>query len=152
MQPSCRSVIMHKQPPGVAILQACALPAACADPTAHGSRNCSQVIRRIDVPLRDIRWADSGELVALIGEASFYVLRFDRGAVDACAGGRRRRLDEDGIEDAFSWRRDVRARAHRCAPAAVPLTSCTLCHIGRLNEASTQCAWVRTVCAVCALM
>ena len=48
-----------------------------------------QVIRRIDVPPRDIKWSDNGELVALIGEASFYVLRFDRGAVEVrrpCAG------------------------------------------------------------------
>ena len=61
----------------------------------------AQVIRRIDVPPRDIRWADSGELVALISEASFYVLRFNRGAVEAAleAGAE---LDEDGIDDAFS--------------------------------------------------
>ena len=45
-------------------------------------RCCVQVIRRIDVPPRDVKWSDNGELVALIGEASFYVLRFDRAAVE----------------------------------------------------------------------
>lgn len=60
-----------------------------------------QVIRRIDVPPKDVKWSDSGELVALIGEASFYVLRYDRGAVDAAleAGAE---VDEDGIDEAFA--------------------------------------------------
>ncbi len=36
-----------------------------------------QVVRRIDVPVRAVKWADSGELVALLSEASFYVLSYD---------------------------------------------------------------------------
>ncbi|EIE20843.1 coatomer protein complex, beta prime [Coccomyxa subellipsoidea C-169] len=59
-----------------------------------------QVIRRIDVPAKDIRWSDSGELVAIIAEASFYVLRFNRDAVEeAAASGAE--FDEDGIDEAF---------------------------------------------------
>ena len=83
------------------------MPAAaapvCERSRCHGTSCHAQVIRRIDVPPRDIRWADSGELVALIGEASFYVLRYDRGAVEAAleAGGGDD-LDEDGIDDAFT--------------------------------------------------
>ena len=42
-----------------------------------------QVIRRIDVPVRDIKWSDSGELVAILSDQSFYVLRFARDVVDA---------------------------------------------------------------------
>ena len=36
-----------------------------------------QVVRRIDVPVRAVKWADSGELVALLSEASFYILSYD---------------------------------------------------------------------------
>ena len=59
-----------------------------------------QLVRRIEVPAKDIKWSGGGDLVAIIGEASFYVLRCDRDAMAAAleAG---EQLDEDGIEDAF---------------------------------------------------
>jgi len=38
----------------------------------------AQPIRRIDVPVREVRWSDSGELVAILSDQSFYVLRFAR--------------------------------------------------------------------------
>ncbi len=59
-----------------------------------------QLVRRIEVPAKDIKWNGGGDLVAIIGESSFYVLRYTREAVDAAleAGTE---LDEDGIEDAF---------------------------------------------------
>jgi coatomer subunit beta' len=51
--------------------------------------------------VRDVKWSDSGELVALVGEASFYVLRFDRGAVEAALEVGE--VDEeDGIDEAFA--------------------------------------------------
>ncbi len=59
-----------------------------------------QVVRRIDVPVKDIKWSDSGELVALIGESSFYTLRYVREAfTQAVESGAE--FDEDGVEDAF---------------------------------------------------
>ena len=75
-----------------------------------------QVVRSIDVTVRDVRWSDSGELVALIGEASFYVLRFSREAVDAwLAGGGE--PDDDGVQDAFELLNEVSERVRTGAPA-----------------------------------
>eukprot|EP00775_Hariotina_reticulata_P003983 gene3983-4236_t len=63
--------------------------------------NDGRLVRRIDVgAVKDVIWSDNGELVAIAGDSSFYVLQFNRAAVDAAfaAGGQ---VDEDGIEDAF---------------------------------------------------
>ncbi len=58
------------------------------------------------MPCRDVLWNDSGEMVAILSESSFYVLRFDRDAVDAAfeAGTA---IDEDGLEDAFELLNEV---------------------------------------------
>ena len=65
-----------------------------------------QVVRRIDVPCRDVMWNDSGEMVAILSESSFYVLRFDREAVDtAFESGST--IEEDGIEEAFELLNEV---------------------------------------------
>lgn len=36
-----------------------------------------QVVRRIDVAVREVKWSATGELVALLSESSFYILAFD---------------------------------------------------------------------------
>ena len=59
-----------------------------------------QLVRRIEVPAKDIKWSGGGDLVAIIGESSFYVLRYTREAVEAAVEAGTD-LDEDGIEDAF---------------------------------------------------
>ncbi|KAK9829928.1 hypothetical protein WJX72_008689 [[Myrmecia] bisecta] len=71
--------------------------------------NDSKVIRRIDVPVRDVKWSDSGELVAIISESSFYVLRYNREAVDAHneSGAP---TEDDGIEEAFELLNEVSER------------------------------------------
>ena len=52
------------------------------------SGHATQPIRRIDVPVRDVKWSDSGELVAILSDQSFYVLRFARdGVLERCNGG-----------------------------------------------------------------
>lgn len=83
-----------------------------------GQKGCGalQVVRSIDVTVRDVRWSDSGELVALVGEASFYVLRFSREAVDAwlAAGGEE---DDDGVQDAFELLNEVSERVRTGARA-----------------------------------
>ncbi|KAK9807397.1 hypothetical protein WJX73_000390 [Symbiochloris irregularis] len=66
----------------------------------------TKVVRRIDVPVREVMWAESGELVTIISDASFYVLRFDRSAVDAFAATGED-LPEDGIEEAFELLNEV---------------------------------------------
>ncbi|WIA18293.1 hypothetical protein OEZ85_009758 [Tetradesmus obliquus] len=60
-----------------------------------------RLVRRIDVgAVREVLWSDNGELVAIAGESSFYILQYNRGAVEA-AFGSGAELDEDGLEDAF---------------------------------------------------
>ena len=68
-----------------------------------------QLIRRIDVPVRDIRWSDSGELVAIVSESSFYILRLDNQAVDSfLASGEE--AEDDGFQDAFELLNEVSER------------------------------------------
>ena len=74
-----------------------------------------QVIRRIDAPVRDVKWSDNGELVALVSEASFYVLRYSREAVDAFLESGRT-ADEDGIEEAFDMLNEVSERVRTGVP------------------------------------
>ena len=59
-----------------------------------------QLVRRIEVPAKDIKWSGGGDLVAIIGESSFYVLRYEREAVEAAVEAGTE-MDEDGIEEAF---------------------------------------------------
>ena len=66
-------------------------------------------MRRIDVPVKDIRWSDSGELVAIIGESSFYILRLDSQAVDDFLSSGEE-PEEDGLEDAFELLNEVSER------------------------------------------
>ena len=70
----------------------------CADDVESGI--FVQLVRRIEVPAKDIKWSGGGDLVAIVGESSFYVLRYTREAVEAAVEAGTE-LDEDGIEDAF---------------------------------------------------
>ncbi|PWN42990.1 putative SEC27-coatomer complex beta subunit [Ceraceosorus guamensis] len=58
------------------------------------------LVRRIDVDAKNLYWSTTNELVAIAGEESFYVLRFDREAyqtyLDSGAP-----VEDDGVEDAF---------------------------------------------------
>ena len=58
------------------------------------------MIRRIDVAVKDVWWSDSGDLVAIASDSSFYILRYDPEATAAAfAAGE---VDEgEGVEDAF---------------------------------------------------
>ncbi|KAK9458870.1 coatomer WD associated region-domain-containing protein [Lipomyces oligophaga] len=64
------------------------------------------LVRRIDVEPNNVYWSDSGELVVLACEDTFYVLRFSKEAyVDAVQEDR---VDEDeGVEEAFEVVTDV---------------------------------------------
>ncbi len=37
-----------------------------------------RLVRRIEVPVRGVHWAESGELVALLGDTSTFILRYNR--------------------------------------------------------------------------
>ncbi|OCK85984.1 Coatomer, beta' subunit [Lepidopterella palustris CBS 459.81] len=57
------------------------------------------LVRRIEVDPKSVYWSESGELVALATEDTYYVLRFSReNYVAAVESGE---LDEDGAESAF---------------------------------------------------
>uniref|UniRef100_A0A061QYC6 Coatomer subunit beta' n=1 Tax=Tetraselmis sp. GSL018 TaxID=582737 RepID=A0A061QYC6_9CHLO len=58
------------------------------------------IIRRIDVPVKDVFWSDGGDLVCLTTDTSYYILKFQRDVVEAFVQSGAE-IDEDGIEDAF---------------------------------------------------
>lgn len=60
------------------------------------------LVRRIDVGgCSDVFWSESGDLMSLITDEAFYILRFDRQAyMDAVENGTANE-DESGVEDAF---------------------------------------------------
>lgn len=64
------------------------------------------IVRRIEVEARAVYWSGTGSLVAIAGEDSFYVLRYDRDAyiaqVEAGAS-----LGDEGVEEAFELEADI---------------------------------------------
>ncbi|KAI0132949.1 coatomer WD associated region-domain-containing protein [Xylariales sp. AK1849] len=63
------------------------------------------LVRRIEVEPKQVYWSDSGELVALACEDTYYVLRFSReNYVEATQAGQ---VDEDGVEAAFEVITDI---------------------------------------------
>lgn len=58
------------------------------------------VVRRIDVDATAVSWSQTGNLVAIAGEDTVYVLRFDRDAYNARvdSGGV---IGDEGVEEAF---------------------------------------------------
>lgn len=64
-----------------------------------------QLVRRIEVEPKSVYWSESGELVTLACEDTFYVLRFSREAY--VAGVQAGEADEDGVEAAFEVITDV---------------------------------------------
>lgn len=63
-------------------------------------------MRRIDVAARTVKWSDSGDLCAIVSDASFFVLAYNRELVEGTlAGGEE--PDEDGIDDAFELQHEI---------------------------------------------
>jgi len=63
------------------------------------------LVRRIDVVPHSIYWSDSGDLVVLACDDTFYVLRFSRDEYAAAVA--RGDVDEDGVESAFEVVTDI---------------------------------------------
>lgn len=72
------------------------------------------VVRRIDESPRIVEWSDSGELVALVSETGFFILKYNTGAVEAHfqsgAGS-----TEDGLEFAFDLVEEVEEKVRQAA-------------------------------------
>ncbi|KAL3631857.1 hypothetical protein CASFOL_024841 [Castilleja foliolosa] len=68
-----------------------------------------RLIRRIDVNVKNLYWADGGDLVAIASDTSFYILKFNRNVVSAHldSGGS---VDEQGVEDAFELLYEINER------------------------------------------
>lgn len=63
------------------------------------------LVRRIEVEPKQVYWSDSGELVAIACEDTFYILRFSReNYVEAVQSGE---IEEDGVESAFEVITDI---------------------------------------------
>ncbi|CAI2350669.1 unnamed protein product [Caenorhabditis sp. 36 PRJEB53466] len=54
------------------------------------------LVRRIEITSKNIYWSDNGEMVAICGDESFYILKYNAEAVASAT-----EVTEDGIEDAF---------------------------------------------------
>ncbi|KAK6148876.1 hypothetical protein DH2020_016401 [Rehmannia glutinosa] len=68
-----------------------------------------RLIRRIDVTVKNLYWADSGDLVAIASDTSFYILKFNRNVVSAHLDSGRS-VDEQGVEDAFELLYEINER------------------------------------------
>ncbi|KAL6954259.1 hypothetical protein U1Q18_006639 [Sarracenia purpurea var. burkii] len=66
-------------------------------------------IRRIDVNVKNLYWADSGDLVAIASDTSFYILKFNRDLVSTYLDSGRP-VDEEGVEDAFELLYEINER------------------------------------------
>ncbi|KAH9714549.1 Coatomer subunit beta'-2 [Citrus sinensis] len=82
--------------------------------TALAWRN--RLIRRIDVTVKNLYWADSGDLVAIASDTSFYILKYNvriyikmRDVVSAYLDSGRP-VDEQGVEDAFELLHETNER------------------------------------------
>ncbi|KAF2606532.1 hypothetical protein F2Q68_00043917 [Brassica cretica] len=59
-----------------------------------------RLIQRIDVTVKNLYWADSGDLLAIASDTSFYILKYNRDLVSAHFDSGRS-TEEEGVEDAF---------------------------------------------------
>ncbi|XP_031090866.1 coatomer subunit beta'-2-like [Ipomoea triloba] len=68
-----------------------------------------RLIRRIDVNVKNLYWAESGDLLAIASDASFYILKYNRDVVSAHFDSGRS-VDDQGIEDAFELLYEISER------------------------------------------
>ncbi|XP_042049363.1 coatomer subunit beta'-1-like [Salvia splendens] len=68
-----------------------------------------RLIRRIDVTVKNLYWADSGDLVTIASDTSFYILKYNRDVVSAHLDSGRS-VDEQGVEDAFELLYEINER------------------------------------------
>ncbi|KAL5975155.1 hypothetical protein ACLOJK_031834 [Asimina triloba] len=68
-----------------------------------------RLIRRIDVNVKNLYWADSGDLVAIASDTSFYILKYNRDIVSSYLDSAKP-VDEQGVEDAFELLHETNER------------------------------------------
>ncbi|XP_034699782.1 coatomer subunit beta'-1-like isoform X1 [Vitis riparia] len=68
-----------------------------------------RLIRRIDVNVKNLYWADSGDLVAIASDSTFYILKYNRDTVVSHFNSGMP-SDEQGVEDAFELLHEINER------------------------------------------
>ncbi|KAG0532296.1 hypothetical protein BDA96_04G096000 [Sorghum bicolor] len=68
-----------------------------------------RLIRRIDVNVKNLYWADSGDLVTIASDTSFYILKYNRDVVSSHLDGGGS-AGEEGVEDAFELLHEINER------------------------------------------
>ncbi|VDM53336.1 unnamed protein product [Angiostrongylus costaricensis] len=58
----------------------------------------AQLVRRIEIAAKHVYWSDSAEMVAICGEESFYILKYN---TEAFANATSDEITDDGVEDTF---------------------------------------------------
>ncbi|CAL9182937.1 unnamed protein product [Musa hybrid cultivar] len=68
-----------------------------------------RLIRRIDVNVKNLYWADSGDLLVIASDTSFYILKYNRDIVSSYLESGKP-VDDEGVEDAFELLHEVNER------------------------------------------
>ncbi|XP_042446952.1 coatomer subunit beta'-1-like isoform X1 [Zingiber officinale] len=68
-----------------------------------------RLIRRIDVSVKKLYWADSGDLLIIASDTSFYILKYNRDVVFSYLENGKP-IDDEGVEDAFELLHEVNER------------------------------------------
>ncbi|XP_066381648.1 coatomer subunit beta'-2-like isoform X2 [Miscanthus floridulus] len=68
-----------------------------------------RLIHRIDVNVKNVYWADSGDLVTIASDSSFYILKYNRDLVSSHLDGGAS-VGEEGVEDAFELLHEINER------------------------------------------
>ena len=72
-----------------------------------------RLVRRIDVTPKDIKWSESGDLVVIVCDESFFVLRYNRELVSA-AFESGMAIGEEGVDDAFEIVHEISESIRTC--------------------------------------
>jgi coatomer subunit beta' len=56
------------------------------------------LVRRIEISAKHVFWSDDGKLVAIAGDDSFYILKFNASAYENATASD---ITDDGVEEAF---------------------------------------------------
>ncbi|XP_054271210.1 coatomer subunit beta' isoform X2 [Macrosteles quadrilineatus] len=79
-----------------------------------------ELVRRIEIQPKHVFWSESGELVALATEDSYFVLRYDANAVLAAREQGGDAVTQDGVEEAF----DVLGEVHESVRTGLWVGDC----------------------------
>ncbi|KAH1114139.1 hypothetical protein J1N35_007517, partial [Gossypium stocksii] len=75
----------------------------------YAVRDSTSKIKIFSKNFQNLYWADSGDLVAIAGDTSFYILKYNRDVVQSYLDSGRQ-VDEQGVEDAFELLHETNER------------------------------------------